>query len=87
MKPKKSQTPKELYPMIKKVGLEIVDTPIKHIPFAILNAKLIELKLEETFKEEFGQQTCIPEGLYAWDVEECFERIFSGRKQLLFQWD
>lgn len=82
---KKAET--ELYPMIKKVGLEIVDLPLKHIPFETLHKKLVELKLEDTFQKEFGQQTCIPEGLYAWDVEECFDRIFSGRKQLLFQWD
>jgi hypothetical protein len=73
--------------MINRVGLEIVEFPVPHVPRETLCKKLENLNLTETFSTEFGIQTSIPEGLYAWDVEECFERIFGGRKQKLFQWD
>lgn len=71
----------EKYPRIKQLGLEIVDNPICHIPFCILRKKLEELKIDKVFYEKFGQQTCIPEGLYAWDVEDCLELVLNGKKQ------
>lgn len=78
---KLTDKPVEKYPRIKQLGLEIVNEPIKHVKREPLRDKLTQLGIYEIFCDKFGQQTCIAEGLYPWDVEDCLELVLSGKKQ------
>ena len=69
------------YPRIKQLGLFVVNEPIPHVSRKQLMIVLKENEIEESFSKFFGQQTQIMEGPYASDVEDCLERVLSGKKQ------
>lgn len=54
-------------------------SPIEYVEVDSIISALIRNSMSvDKFNELFGSQTCIPEGLYPWDVEAVLERMMSG---------
>ena len=78
-KRKSTDTLREEYSYVYKIGCEVTKEPVHHVERGLLMKQLKVHNISKQFGKLFGIQTVCVTGPYAWDVEAVLTHIYAKK--------